>query len=158
MNFNTGYLESRLQAAQWIVSKASCKTAFEDNGVQQCWSFFKYYLLRGQAMEILKHHKSSRHGRRMVWLSRDLLELRQKKHMAAGSEVRWCGRNCRDAVCLSREKFCVAKAQLELKMDSSVVDNKKVLLKISEEQKKSKRTEKTQACHFMQTVTSQTGT
>lgn len=52
----------------------------------------------------------------------------------------------------------MAKAQLELKMDSTMVDNKKGLLKISQEQKKSKRMEKTQACHFMQKVTSQTGT
>lgn len=69
----------------------------------------------------LEHWKSSRWGTRLAWLSRDLLEeFRQKKKMY----VHWIRGQAtwedRDAVCLCREKICAVKAQLELKVFSTV--------------------------------------
>lgn len=64
----------------------------------------------------------------MAWLSRDLLEeFRQKKKMY----VHWIRGQAtwedRDVVCLCREKICAVKAQLELKVASTV--GRKVSLK-----------------------------
>ncbi|GAB0204308.1 mitochondrial enolase superfamily member 1 [Grus japonensis] len=76
-------------------------------------------------------HKSSRRGRRLAWLNRDLLlELRQKKKVYAcwkQGQATW--EDYRDAARLCREKIRVAKAQLELKLASTVGDNKKGFFK-----------------------------
>ena len=59
--------------------KAPWECAFEGIGVHECWSLFKSHPLRAQKQAIPKCWKSSRWDRRPAWLSRDPLELRQKK-------------------------------------------------------------------------------
>ncbi|GAB0208000.1 mitochondrial enolase superfamily member 1 [Grus japonensis] len=75
--------------------------------------------------------KSSRRGRRPAWLSRDLLlELRLKKKVYGcwkQGQATW--EDYRDAARLCREKIHAAKAQLELKLASTVGDNKKGVFK-----------------------------
>ncbi|GAB0205527.1 mitochondrial enolase superfamily member 1 [Grus japonensis] len=72
----------------------------------------------------------SRQGRRPAWLNRDLLELRRKKKRYAcwkQGQAMW--EDYRDAACLHGEKIHVAKAQLELKLASTVGHNKKDFFK-----------------------------
>ncbi|GAB0181631.1 mitochondrial enolase superfamily member 1 [Grus japonensis] len=68
---------------------------------------------------------------RKAWLNRDLLlELRRKKKVYAcwkQGQATW--EDYRDAANLCREKIHVAKAQLELKLASTVGDNKKGFFK-----------------------------
>jgi len=83
-----------------------------------------------QKQAIPKCWKSKKRGRRPAWLSRDLLELRQKRE-AYG---RWkqgqvTREDYRDAACHCREKICVAKARLEFKLASTQKENKKGFLK-----------------------------
>ena len=67
-----------------LVSQVPWETALEGIGVHQCWSLFKGHLLRAQEQAIPKCRKSSRQGRRLAWLNKDLLlELRQKKKVYA---------------------------------------------------------------------------
>ncbi|GAB0180024.1 hypothetical protein GRJ2_000467700 [Grus japonensis] len=114
-----------------LVSQVPWETALEGIGVHQCWSLFKGHLLRAQEQVIPKCRKSSRQGRRPAWLNRDLLlELRWKKKVYAcwkQGQAMW--EDYRDAARLCREKIRAAKAQLELKLASTVGDNKKGFFK-----------------------------
>ena len=49
-----------------LLSKVPWEKAFEGAGVHQCWSLFKYHLLRAQEQAIPKCRKSSRRGRRIL--------------------------------------------------------------------------------------------
>ncbi|GAB0203202.1 hypothetical protein GRJ2_002785800 [Grus japonensis] len=114
-----------------LVSQVPWETALEGIGVHQCWSLFKGHLLRAQEQVIPKCRKSSRQGRRPAWLNRDLLlELRRKKKVYAcwkqGQAMR---EDYRDAARLCGERIRAAKAQLELKLASTVGDNKKGFFK-----------------------------
>jgi len=62
-----------------LVRKVPLEIHFECTGVHQCWSLFKYHLLRAKKQAIPKQQKLRRQGRRPVWPNRGLLELRQKK-------------------------------------------------------------------------------
>lgn len=65
-----------------LVSKVPRETAFEGIQGQECWSFFKYYLLRAWEQAISKYQNSCRWSKRLAWLSRDLvLELRWEKNV-----------------------------------------------------------------------------
>ena len=67
-----------------LVSQVPWETALEGIGVHQCWSLFKGHFLRASEQAIPPCCKSSRWGRRLAWLNRDLLlELRQKKKVYA---------------------------------------------------------------------------
>ncbi|GAB0207904.1 mitochondrial enolase superfamily member 1 [Grus japonensis] len=114
-----------------LVSQVPWETALEGIGVHQCWSLFKVHLLRAQEQAIPKCRRSSRRGRRPAWLNRDLLlELRRKKKVYAcwkQGQATW--EDYRDAAHLCREKIRAAKAQLELKLASTVGDNIKGFFK-----------------------------
>lgn len=68
--------------------------------------------------------KLSRWGRRTTWLSRGL-ELRQKRKVYSHCKQGWV---TQDAVPHRRGKIHGAKAQLELKLASSMRDNKKFVV------------------------------
>lgn len=71
--------------------------------------------------------KSKKWDRSLAWLSRDLsLQLRWKKKKVYGHWKRgWTTwEDCRDAIFNCRDKICVPKDQLELKLASTAGDNK----------------------------------
>lgn len=71
-----------------LISKMPSETAFEGIGAHQCRSLLKCFLcLRAQKKAIAKFWKSFRLSRRLTLLRRDLLQLRLKKEIAAGSKV-----------------------------------------------------------------------
>ncbi|GAB0205816.1 hypothetical protein GRJ2_003047200 [Grus japonensis] len=123
-----------------LVSQVPWETALEGIGVHQCWSLFKGHLLRAQEQAIPKCRKSSRRSRRPAWLNRDLLlELRRKKKVYAcwkQGQATW--EDYRDAARLCREKIRAAKAQLELKLASTVGDNKKGFFKYVNNKRKTR--------------------
>ena len=90
----------------------------------------KRCLLKAQDQAMPKYQKSGRWGRRLAWLTRDLiLKLRRKKKVyGCWMEGQATRKAYRDAVCVCREKICVAKAHLELKLAVSVRENKKGFL------------------------------
>ncbi|KAK4831785.1 hypothetical protein QYF61_019098 [Mycteria americana] len=84
---------------------------------------------------------SSKRGRRLAWLIRDLLlELRKEGkvygHWKQGQATR---EDYRDDVCHGREKMCATKAQLEFTLVSTVKDNKKGFLKYLNSKRRIKR-------------------
>lgn len=105
------------------------KTAFEDTGVQQCWSVSKYHLLRAQEQAIPECWQSNRWSRSLTWLRRDLLlELRRKNKVYGHWERGWVTwEDYGVAVCHCRERIHAAKAQLELKLASTARAIKRVL-------------------------------
>lgn len=68
-----------------LVRKLPWDIHFEGTGAQQCWSLFKYHLLRPKKLAIPKHQKLRRQCRRPAWPNRGLLlELRQKVYSHMG--------------------------------------------------------------------------
>lgn len=62
-----------------LVSKVPWASAFEGIGVHKWWSLFKSHFLRAQEQAIPMWDKSSKKGRRLAWLTSDLLwELRRQ--------------------------------------------------------------------------------
>lgn len=79
---------SDLRLLRELAGKVPCETVFEGTGVHQCWSVFKHNRFRIEEKIIPKCWKPCRQGRRLAWLSKNLLELGQEgKCMAFGSEV-----------------------------------------------------------------------
>lgn len=79
----------------WTLKKAKCKLLGEvissvpwesalvaGSGVYESWSLFKNHSLKAQKQVILLYHKSSKQGRKTVYLNWEfLLELRQQKNI-----------------------------------------------------------------------------
>ncbi|GAB0177896.1 hypothetical protein GRJ2_000254900 [Grus japonensis] len=122
-----------------LVSQVPWETALEGIGVHQRWSLFKCRLLRAQEQAIPKCRKSSRLDR-PAWLNRDLLlELRQKKKVyACWKQGQATREDYRDAAHLCGEKIRAAKAQLELKLASTVGDNKKGFFKYANNKRRTR--------------------
>ncbi|GAB0176455.1 mitochondrial enolase superfamily member 1 [Grus japonensis] len=117
-----------------LVSQVPWETALEGTEVHQCWSLFKGHLLRTQEQAKMPQVKQAGQKASLAeQVSYLHLELRRKKKVYAcwkqGQAMR---EDYRDATRLCREKICVAKAQLELKLASTVGDNKKGVLNKAE--------------------------
>jgi len=70
---NFGLFKDLLGGIPWV-------SALEGRGVQESWSLFKNHFLHAQDRCIPLSKKSSKEGRRPVWMSKELLaELRWKK-------------------------------------------------------------------------------
>ena len=63
---------------QELVSKVLWESALEGVGVHECWSLFNSHVL-AQEQAIPRWWKTSKWSRRPAWLTRDLLNLRQKR-------------------------------------------------------------------------------
>lgn len=65
-----------------------------DIGTEQTWQLFKDTYLRIQRLSLTQHLKSSKGGRKQVWLNKDLLvKLREKEEMYSESRGVWPGKN-----------------------------------------------------------------
>jgi len=70
---NIGLFKELLGGIPWA-------RALEGRGVQECWSLFKHHFLHAQERCIPLRKKSSKGGRRPVWLNKELLaEIRWKR-------------------------------------------------------------------------------
>ncbi|PKU45296.1 rna-directed dna polymerase from mobile element jockey-like [Limosa lapponica baueri] len=68
-----GLLRSMVASVPW-------ETVLKAKGAQEGWSYFKEELSKAQEKAIPRSHKTSRQGRRRVWLNRELwLDLREKR-------------------------------------------------------------------------------
>lgn len=109
------------------MGKAPWENAFGCASVHHCWSLFKLHLQKPQHQAIPKYWKSSRPGRRLAWLSRDLFlkTKRKRRCMPSKSKIRWMWQEYRNAAHHCREKIHVNKPQLGLKTARTVEDNTK---------------------------------
>ena len=96
-------------------------------GTEQSWQLFKDTLLRAQGLSTPQQKKSSRKGRRLLWLCKDLqLKLREKREMYRKWKqgcVSW--EEYRAVVRVCRDRIRKAKAQMELNLVRDATDNKK---------------------------------
>ncbi|KFZ48070.1 hypothetical protein N321_02745, partial [Antrostomus carolinensis] len=94
------------------------ETVLMDIGTEQSWQVFKDTFLRAQELCIPQHKKSSRGGRKLAWLSKDLLvKLREKKEMyREWKQVCVAWEEYRDDLQMCRDGIKKAKAAVELKL------------------------------------------
>ena len=86
------------------------------------------------------YQKSCKQGRRLAWLNRNLLlELQRKKkvcgHWKQGQATQ---KDYRVSISHCRKKICMVKGQLDLKLASTMVDNKKVFRKYANSKRRTK--------------------
>ena len=63
-----------------LLDEIPWEIALRDTRIEQIWQLFKATFLRAQELSIPKYKKSSRGGRKLTWLRKDLLvKLRKKK-------------------------------------------------------------------------------
>jgi len=101
--------------------------ALEGRGVQECWSLFKHHFLHAQERCIPLRKKSSKGGRRPIWMSKELLaEIRWKrKFYAMWKEGQATSEEYRNVVRACRDATRKAKVHLELNLARDVKNNKK---------------------------------
>ncbi|KAK4807146.1 hypothetical protein QYF61_018487 [Mycteria americana] len=65
-----------------LVDRVPWEAVLKGKGVQESWTFFKKEILKAQEQAVPMCRKTSRKGRRLTWLNREIwLELRKKKRV-----------------------------------------------------------------------------
>ena len=100
----------------------------KEMGVQEGWTYFKRGVLKAQEQAVPVCRKTSRRGRRLAWLNRDLwLDLKNKRRIyCLWKRGQVSHEDYKDVVKLCRENIRRAKVQLELNLATAVKDNKNV--------------------------------
>ena len=110
-----------------LLSGIPWETVLKGMGTDQSWQLFKDTLPRAQGLSMPQQKSSSRGGRRLSWLCKDLqLKLREKREMYRKWKqgcVFW--EEYRAVVRVCRDRIRKAKAQMELNLARDVKDNKK---------------------------------
>ncbi|KAK4815696.1 hypothetical protein QYF61_006679 [Mycteria americana] len=123
-----------------LVERVPWEAALMGKGVQEGWTFLKEEVLKAQEQAVPRCQKTSRRGRRLAWLTRELwLELRKKRRVydlwkkgrASQEDYKGVARFC-------REKIRRAKAELELNLAAAVKDNKKHFFKYISSKRRAK--------------------
>ncbi|KAK4830875.1 LOW QUALITY PROTEIN: hypothetical protein QYF61_013804 [Mycteria americana] len=123
-----------------LVERVPWEAARKGKGVQEGWTFFKEEDLKAQERAVPRCRKTSRRGRRLAWLNRELwLELRKKRRVydlwkkgqATQEDYKGVARLC-------RERIRRAKAELELNLAAAVKDNKKYFFKYISSKRRAK--------------------
>ncbi|PKU44209.1 hypothetical protein llap_5469 [Limosa lapponica baueri] len=113
-----------------MVESVPWETVLKGKGAQEGWSYFKEELSKAQEKAIPRSRKTSRWGRRPVWLNRGLwLDLREKRkvyNLWKRGLVTY--EQYQAVVKICRGKIRRAKAQAELNLATTVKDNKKSFL------------------------------
>ncbi|KAJ7425634.1 hypothetical protein BTVI_02330 [Pitangus sulphuratus] len=121
------FRKADFQLFKEIVNRTPMETVLRDKGVEQSWQIFKGDFHRAQEPVILRYKKSGKEGKRLAWLSRDLLvKLKGKKHMLRiwkQGQVFW--EEYRDVVQLCRNGARKAKVKLELNLARDAKNNRK---------------------------------
>ncbi|KFO79625.1 hypothetical protein N303_03515, partial [Cuculus canorus] len=115
------------QLFEELLSRTPCDMVLQDKGAEHSWKIFKEAFHKAQEPSVPVCRKSRREGKRLVWLSRELLvKLKKKKELH-----RQCKQGqgtwgvYRDTARLCRDEVRKAKAQLELNLAREVKTNKK---------------------------------
>ncbi|TRZ15396.1 hypothetical protein HGM15179_011710 [Zosterops borbonicus] len=123
-----------------LIQRVLWEAALKNKGVQESWVFFKTEILKAQEQSVPVCGKRSQRGKRPAWIGKEVLdELRNKKRMhhfwkegQVPQEVfKGDARAC-------RKKMREAKARFELKMATSVKDNKRCFYKYINGKRKGK--------------------
>lgn len=75
------FRRANFQLFKKLVDEIPWDTVLRERGSDQSWQVFKDIFLRVQELSIPMCNKSSREGRKPVWLSNDLVKLKQKKEL-----------------------------------------------------------------------------
>ncbi|KFO79036.1 hypothetical protein N303_02326, partial [Cuculus canorus] len=113
----------------------------QDKGAEQSWKIFKEAFHKVQERSVPVCRKSGRKGKRLAWLSRDLLvKLKKKKelhrHCKQGQRT-WDV--YRDVAWLCRDEVGKAKEQLELNLAREVKTNRKGFYRYINKKRKIKK-------------------
>ncbi|XP_068520926.1 uncharacterized protein [Anas acuta] len=131
---------ANLQLLKELVEEILWDTVLRERGSDQIWQLFKDIFLSVQELSIPVCNKSSREGRKPVWLSNDLLvKLRQKKELHRQwkrGRVLW--EEYRNAVWTCRDGIRKAKALTELNLARDAKNNKKGFYKYIGQKRKTK--------------------
>ncbi|KAK4831611.1 hypothetical protein QYF61_018371 [Mycteria americana] len=123
-----------------LVERVPWEAALMGKGVQEGWTFFKEEVLKAQDQAVPRCRKTSRQGRRLAWLNREVwLELRKKRRVydlwkkgqATQEDYKGVARLC-------REKIRRAKTELELSLAAAVKDNKNHFFKYISSKRRAK--------------------
>ncbi|GAB0209193.1 hypothetical protein GRJ2_003385000 [Grus japonensis] len=121
------FRKANFQLFKELVNRTLWETALRDKGAEQSWQIFKDAFYRAQELLIPRCKKSGKEGKRLAWMSQDLLvKLKGKKEMHRQwkrGQVSW--EEYRDAARLCRDGVRKAKAQLELNLARDAKNNKK---------------------------------
>lgn len=84
------FKRANLKLLSELGSTVPLESDFEGLGIHECWSVFKNHILEAQEQSIPLCQKSSKRGRKLAWLNRELLsDLRQKRNcMISRNKVR----------------------------------------------------------------------
>ncbi|KAK4830434.1 hypothetical protein QYF61_011142 [Mycteria americana] len=123
-----------------LVDRVPWEAALMGKGVQEGWTFFKEEVLKAQERAVRRCRKTSRRGRRLAWLTRELwLELRRKRRVYdLWKKGRATQEDYKGVARLCREKTRRAKAELELSLAAAVKDNKKHFFKYISSKRRAK--------------------
>jgi len=76
------FWKANFQLFKEFISKTPWETVLRDKGAEQSWQIFKDTFHKAQELSIPRCKKSGKEGRRLAWLSQDLLaKLKGKKEM-----------------------------------------------------------------------------
>ncbi|KFP65777.1 hypothetical protein N322_00654, partial [Cariama cristata] len=121
------FRKTNYQLFKDLVNRTPWETALRDKGAEQSWQIFKEIFYREQEVAIPRRKKLGKQGKRLAWLSRDLLaKLKAKKEMHRQwrqGQVSW--EEYREAARLCRDGVRKAKARLEMNLAREVENNKK---------------------------------
>ena len=77
-----------MQLFRELVNKIPWETALKDEGAEQSWQIFKETFLRAQKLFIPSCRQPGKEGKRLTWLTQDLLvKLKSKNRMEAGMGI-----------------------------------------------------------------------
>jgi len=123
-----------------LVSKTPWESALRDKGAEQSWQIFKEAFNSAQELSVPRCKKSGKAGKRLAWLSRDLLVKLQSKgelhRQWKQGQASWEER--RDTAWLCRDGVRKAKVQLELNLARDAKANKKGIYRYVSQKRKVK--------------------
>ncbi|PKU47054.1 nedd4-binding protein 2-like 2 [Limosa lapponica baueri] len=84
------FRKTKFQLFKKLVNRSPWETALRDKGAEQSWQIFKNAFHREQEFSIFRCKKAGKEGKRLAWLSGDLLfKLKGKKEMHRQQQVPW---------------------------------------------------------------------
>jgi len=76
------FRKANFQLFKEFVSRTLWEMVLRDRGEEQSWQIFKDTFHRAQELSVLRCKRSSKEGKRLAWLSRDMLvKLKDKREL-----------------------------------------------------------------------------
>ena len=133
------FMKAKFQLIKELVSRTPWEMVLRDRS-EQSWQIFKDAFQRGQELSVSRCKKSGKEGKRLAWLSRDLLvELKGKRELHRQwmqGQLSWVScEEYRDAARLCKDEVRRAKALLELSLARNAKNNKKSFYRLCQPEK-----------------------